>query len=107
MRVDDFPPEHRERVAAILAAPKAPTFRQWATKVAPWFIWHRHNVAIADLLQRVFDHELLRVVINMPPRHGKTELVSKLFPAYWLSRRPHEWVGLASYSASLAFDLSL
>lgn len=45
-------------------------------------------------------------MVFMPPRHGKSEQVSRLFPAYLTYRQPDRWVALASYSAELAFDLS-
>lgn len=41
-----------------------------------------------------------------PPRHGKSELVSRLFSAYFLYLYPHRFVGLSSYSADLAYTLS-
>lgn len=41
-----------------------------------------------------------------PPRHGKSEEASRLFPGYYLERHPDRWVGLASYAAGLAFTLS-
>lgn len=41
-----------------------------------------------------------------PPRHGKSELVSRLFPAYYLYRHPERFVGIASYGADLAYTLS-
>jgi predicted phage terminase large subunit-like protein len=44
-------------------------------------------------------------MIFMPPRHGKSELVSRLFPAYLLYLHPDREVGLASYAASLAEQL--
>ena len=44
---------------------------------------------LIDLLQRVADGELSRLIVCCPPRLGKTLLVSKLFPAYWVSRYPH------------------
>ena len=42
----------------------------------------------------------------MPPRYGKSELVSRLLPAYYLDRWPDRAVGLASYGHDLAGDLS-
>lgn len=42
----------------------------------------------------------------MPPRHSKSELVSRLFSAYYLSLFPDRWVGLSSYAAELAYTLS-
>lgn len=41
-----------------------------------------------------------------PPRHGKSEEVSRLFSAYYLYRHPDRWVGVNSYSSDLAFTLS-
>lgn len=45
-------------------------------------------------------------MVFMPPRHGKSELVSRLFSAYYLLRHPDRWVGLNSYAAELAYSLS-
>lgn len=42
----------------------------------------------------------------MPPRHFKSETVSRLFSAYWLYRYPQQWVALASYGAELAEGMS-
>lgn len=42
----------------------------------------------------------------MPPRHGKSEEVSRLFTAYYLYRHPERWVGVTSYAADLAYTLS-
>jgi len=42
----------------------------------------------------------------MPPRHGKSETVSRLFSAYYLHRHPERWVAITSYAAELAFTLS-
>jgi hypothetical protein len=41
-----------------------------------------------------------------PPRQGKSEQVSRLFPGYYLFRHPEHHVGLTSYSANLAYNLS-
>ena len=43
-----------------------------------------------------------RLIVNMPPRHGKSEFVSKYFPAWYLGRYPEKKVILASYEASFA-----
>ncbi|MEM9214063.1 MAG: terminase family protein [Cyanobacteria bacterium P01_F01_bin.150] len=58
------------------------------------------------VLQRVADGELLRVMCFLPPRHGKSELISRLFSAYYLYRYPEKWVGINSYAASLAYGFS-
>ncbi|MDX2163608.1 MAG: phage terminase large subunit [bacterium] len=43
-----------------------------------------------------------RLIVSMPPRHGKSLTVSRLFPAWWLARHPDQRVIMASYAASLA-----
>lgn len=45
-------------------------------------------------------------MIFAPPRHGKSELLSRLFSAYYLSLFPDHWVGINSYAADLAYTLS-
>lgn len=86
---------------------KRQSFRAYVDRAtAGRFRWHRHNIVLADSLQRVADGDLRRLMVFMPPRYGKSEQVSRLFAPYWLHRRPHQWVGLASYGASLAQKLS-
>ncbi len=82
------------------------TFREFVDLVKPKYIWYRHCVELAATLQRVADGEISRVLIQMPPRHGKSELVSRLFSAYYLYRHPERWVGLTSYAADLAYTLA-
>jgi predicted phage terminase large subunit-like protein len=43
-----------------------------------------------------------RLMVFMPPRHGTTEMVSKLFPAWLLGRQPDSRIILCSYNADLA-----
>lgn len=57
-------------------------------------------------LQQVADGELTRLLVFMPPRHGKSETISRMFSAYYLYRHPDRWVGLNSYAAELAYTLS-
>lgn len=45
-------------------------------------------------------------MIFAPPRHGKSELLSRLFSAYYLKCFPERWVGINSYAAHLAYTLS-
>jgi predicted phage terminase large subunit-like protein len=50
--------------------------------------------------------EIRRLMVFMPPRHSKSETVSRLFTAYFLSLHPERWVGVTSYAAELAYTLS-
>lgn len=92
--------------AATAAAARYPTLRSFAQHVAPRLAWHRHIEVIADVLDGVEAGRHDRVMLWVPPRHGKTELVSRTFLAWWLLRHPDRWVGLASYGAELAQQIS-
>ncbi len=82
------------------------TFYEFVNIVSPRYEWYDYLEPIVALLQRVADDDVTRLMIFMPPRHGKTELVSRLFPAYYLYKYPERFVALASYGAELAHTLS-
>lgn len=85
---------------------EALTFRDFIRLVNPRFQFYPHLDNLIAVLQRVADGELDRLMVLMPPRHGKSETVSRLFSAYYLYRHPARWVGINSYAAELAFTLS-
>lgn len=62
---------------------------------------HPHRV-IADKLEAVMRGDIKRLVIQMPPRHGKSELVSRRFPPFFLAHYPDKEIIAASYNATLA-----
>jgi len=62
--------------------------------------WHHKN--LAELLTKMERGEIKRLMIFMPPRHGKSELVSRRFPAYILGKNPDARIISTSYSATLA-----
>jgi predicted phage terminase large subunit-like protein len=61
-----------------------------------------HVRAICEHLEALEAREIERLIITMPPRHGKTLHMSQAFPAWYLGHRPSEHVILASYGAELA-----
>jgi hypothetical protein len=65
-----------------------------------------YALVLAGVFQKVADKILNRVLVFAPPRHGKSEAVSRLFPAYYLYCHPGEFVGLTSYGAQLANTLA-
>ena len=68
----------------------------------PNFLYPVHLEAIEDLLMEVYFGKLDRLLLSCPPRHGKSELISKYFPAWWILHRPKDRIILASYEASFA-----
>ncbi len=63
-----------------------------------------HHAQIAAKLEAVERGEIDRLMIFMPPRHGKSELASKRFPAWCLGKRPDRQIIAASYNSDLAND---
>jgi predicted phage terminase large subunit-like protein len=61
-----------------------------------------HHVALCGVLDRWVTGEIPRLIVLMPPRHGKSELVSRRLPAYIFGRDPDARIIAASYSADLA-----
>jgi predicted phage terminase large subunit-like protein len=59
---------------------------------------------IAEKLEAVERGEIDRLMIFMPPRHGKSELASRRFPAWYMGRNPDKQIIAASYNSDLASD---
>ena len=73
-------------------------------KVWPGFIEGYHHKIMAGAFERVAKGELKRLIINMAPRHTKSEFASHLFPAWFLGHHPSKYVIQASNTADLAVD---
>jgi predicted phage terminase large subunit-like protein len=63
-----------------------------------------HHRLIVDRLEAVERGDIRRLMLFMPPRHGKSELASKRFPAWFLGRNPARQIISASYNSELAGD---
>ena len=68
----------------------------------PSFISGRHHERMADAFERVANGTCKRLIINMPPRHTKSEFASFLLPAWFLGRFPAKKVIQTSNTAELA-----
>ncbi len=62
----------------------------------------KHTELVCSVLQRIADGEQLSVLIEMPPRHGKSMTVTETFPSYYIGRNPNKRVIAAAYSDGLA-----
>ena len=78
------------------------SFRYFIECVSPSYIFNWHHLVLIDALQRLQERKFSRLIVMMPPRHGKSELVSRLFPAWCFARNINEQVIVASYSLDLA-----
>ena len=77
-------------------------FIKFVEKVWPSFISGAHHKRMAEAFERVASGQLKRLIINMPPRHTKSEFASYLLPAWFLGRFPHKKVIQTSHTAELA-----
>ena len=77
-------------------------FIKFVEKVWPTFISGAHHKRMAEAFERVAQGKCKRLIINMPPRHTKSEFASYLLPAWFLGKFPHKKVIQASHTAELA-----
>lgn len=64
----------------------------------------RHQELLDAALEAVERGKIDRLMVEMPPRHGKSEKASKRFPSWYLGRNPKRQVIAASYNSDLASD---
>jgi len=79
-------------------------FLTFVRSMWPQFITGRHHEIIADKLSRVASGELKRLIINMAPRHTKSEFASFLFPAWMMGRTPSMKIIQATHTTELAVN---
>lgn len=77
-------------------------FLKFVNEVWPSFIAGRHHAKMADAFERVANGTCKRLIINMPPRHTKSEFASYLLPAWFLGKFPHKKIIQCSHTAELA-----
>tara|TARA_R110001583_G_scaffold122727_2_gene273984 strand:+ start:500 stop:1987 length:1488 start_codon:yes stop_codon:yes gene_type:complete len=77
-------------------------FMEFVKEVWPAFIEGGHHKVMADAFNRIAEGSLKRLIINMPPRHTKSEFASHLFPAWYLGRFPNRKVIQTAHTAELA-----
>ena len=78
------------------------SFLSFVRRVWPAFIAGRHHEIMADAFERVARGELKRLIVNMPPRHTKSEFASFLFPAWFLGQYPEKKIIQTAHTAELA-----
>jgi len=111
-RLDEFSPEEQreiEQLADVLEQRKlAQTCRDdliaFCKHMDPNYKVGRHHRRLADLLMKMERGEEDRIGVSVPPRHGKSQMVSIYFPAWYLGRNPDKKVLMVSHTADLAVD---
>ena len=80
------------------------TFLDFIKHVYPDYKVGAHHARLAKLFEEIADGKRKRVIVNIAPRHGKSELISYLAPAWFLGRHPAKKVIMASHTADLAVN---
>ena len=70
----------------------------------PDYIVGKHHRMLGDMLMDIEEGNKDRICVNIPPRHGKSQLVSIMFPAWFLGRNPNKKVMMVSHTTDLAVD---
>jgi len=97
---------HIDKITQLLKADKIErckeNFMPFVGEMWASFISGRHHKIMADAFERVANGELKRLIINMPPRHTKSEFASFLFPAWFLGKFPEKKIIQTAHTAELA-----
>ena len=79
-----------------------PTFLDFSRSVYPFLEFEPFHETYYRVLEAFAEGRIRRLVVTMPPQHGKSMGATTLLPAYLLGLEPDLRVAIASYSASLA-----
>ena len=77
-------------------------FIKFAHEMWPGFIDGRHHKIMAQKFQEIAEGKCKRLIVNMPPRHTKSEFASYLLPAWFLGKYPGKKIIQTSNTAELA-----
>ena len=108
--VSSLSPDEKKSILSLLAEYEAKKktevcrkdFLSFVKEMWPAFISGRHHKIMADAFNRVAEGSLKRLIINMPPRHTKSEFASYLLPAWFLGRDPSKKIIQTAHTAELS-----
>ena len=104
--VDTAPVAERVKVKKLLEFDRVERCREsfifFVQQMWPIFISGKHHSIMADAFERVASGDLKRLIINMPPRHTKSEFASYLLPSWFLGKFPEKKIIQTAHTAELA-----
>lgn len=111
-RIDEFTPDEQAeilKIAEVLEQRKQAIACQmdliaFCKHVQSDYMVGKHHRILADLLMELAEGKKDRVCVNIPPRHGKSQLVSIYFPAWFIGKYPNKKVLMVSHTTDLAVD---
>jgi predicted phage terminase large subunit-like protein len=103
---DQVSPADRKKILQLLEHDRVNRCREdflaYVSQVWPVFIGGKHHKIMANAFERVARGELKRLIVNMPPRHTKSEFASYLLPSWFLGRFPEKKIIQAAHTAELS-----
>lgn len=78
----------------------------FARYIRPDLVVQPFHAVYYDILNRFAKGEIKRVIVQMPPQHGKSELSSRFLPAFILGQDPDKKICIGSYAATIARDFN-
>tara|TARA_R100001443_G_scaffold49921_2_gene62216 strand:+ start:576 stop:2057 length:1482 start_codon:yes stop_codon:yes gene_type:complete len=108
--LDQLPPKIRDRAKQLLSGiseeekkEKAQNNFLYFTKhIWPEFIEGEHHKIISEKFDKLATGEIKRLIVNMPPRHTKSEFASTLLPAWMIGREPKLKIIQTTHTGELA-----
>jgi predicted phage terminase large subunit-like protein len=108
--IEGLPAAEQEGLLATLADYEASLRREkaqqhfipYVNEMWPGFIAGRHHKVMAKKFEEIADGKIKRVIINLAPRHTKSEFASYLLPSWFLGRFPNKKIIQCSNTADLA-----
>jgi len=95
----------QERLSLLETQDKAKdSFMEYIRYIWPGFIEGDHHRLIAEKLTRVAKGELKRLIVNMPPRHTKSEFASIYFPSWAMGLKPDMKIMQTTHTADLSIN---
>ncbi len=77
-------------------------FLAFVKHVWPEFIEGSHHKIIAEKFNKIAEGKIKRMIINMPPRHTKSEFASNMLPAWMIGRKPDLKIIQTTHTTELA-----
>jgi predicted phage terminase large subunit-like protein len=107
-----MPEKEKRRVAELLKTYQSQitqklgkdSFLDFISHVYPGYKVGPHHRKLARIFEEIAEGKKKRVIVNIAPRHGKSEMISYLAPAWFLGKYPQKKVIMASHTADLAVN---
>ena len=93
-KYDEFLTQERGRIS----------FLDFVKHVYPGYKVGAHHLKLAQIFEEIAAGKKKRVIVNIAPRHGKSELISYLAPAWFLGKYPQKKIIMGSHTADLAVN---